>query len=156
MAELTVMKTATGALIPADQESVELIQKMKVGQGVKVRYSQIRNLPFHRKGMRLVRLAFDAWDAPELEYKGQPVEKDFTRFRKDLTILAGHYESFVNLKGEVRLEAKSWNFGNMKEDEFQAVYKSLLNLVWRLVLKDAGYLNIEAVDNVVEQLLGYE
>ena len=156
MAELMLMKTPSGALAPVDEDSAALIAKLKIGQGVKAEIKRARNLAFHRKVFSLFKLAFDAWEPQAVEYKGQSVEKDFDRFRKDLTVLAGHHNTVINIRGEVRVEAKSLSFANMPEEEFQTVYKGLLNVVWRMVLKDAGYLNAEAVNNVVEQLLGYE
>lgn len=156
MTELALTKTSSGALIPADQETAEFIAKLKLGAGLRGDFKRMRNPRFHRKGMALFRLAFDAWDAPKLEYKGQQVAKSFERFRHDLTILAGHYTSTVNLRGEVRLEAKSLSFGSMDDTEFEAVYKDVLTVIWERILAGKGYVSPEAVDNVVEKLSGFD
>ena len=156
MTELVLTRTPAGALAPADAPSAEYIQKLKAGASIRGEFKRQRNPRFHRKAFALFNLAFDVWDAPELEYKGQPVAKDFNRFRKDLTILAGHYEAVTNLRGEVRLEAKSLNFSNMPEDEFATVYKAILAVVWDRVLRSRGYNSADEVDSIVENLLRFD
>lgn len=156
MSELVLTKTPAGALIPADAPSAEFVQKLKVGSGLRGEFKRQRNPRFHRKVFALFQLAYDIWDAPVLEYRGQPVAKNFDRFRRDLTILAGHYEAATNLRGEVRLEAKSLSFGSMDDDEFGKVYASLLNVVWDRVLKAYGYTSTAQVDHIVENLLRFE
>lgn len=156
MTELVLTRTPSGALVPADAPSAEFVQKLKVGSGLKGEFKRQRNPRFHRKVFALFQLAYDIWDAPVLEYRGQPVAKNFDRFRRDLTILAGHYEAATNLRGEVRLEAKSLSFGSMDDDEFATVYASILNVVWDRVLKAHGYKTAAEVDHIVENLLRFE
>lgn len=156
MTDLVLQKTPSGALAPADGPSAEFIQRLKVGAGLRGEFKRQRNPKFHRKAFALFQLAFDVWDAPSLEYRGQPVAKNLDRFRRDLTILAGHYEAVTNLRGEVRLEAKSISFASMGEDEFEQVYRSILTVVWEKVLRDKGYSSAEAVDHVVAELLRFE
>lgn len=156
MVALTLQKTPSGVLIPVDQPTIEEVSKIKLGHGFIGEYKRARNLKFHRKVMALFKFAFDMWDAPELEYKGSPVNKTFNGFRKDLTILAGHYEARTNLKGDVRLEAKSLSFANMGDDQFQEVFKDLLNTIWNRVLKSKGYESPEQVDQILEELMRFE
>jgi len=156
MTELVLTRTPSGALVPADAPSAEFVQKLKVGSGLKGEFKRQRNPRFHRKVFALFQLAYDIWDAPVLEYRGQPVAKNFDRFRRDLTILAGHYEAATNLRGEVRLEAKSLSFGAMDDEEFSEVYTSILTVVWERVLKAHGYKSAAEVDHIVENLLRFE
>ncbi|MCG9105271.1 DUF1367 family protein [Laribacter hongkongensis] len=156
MSELVLMKTPAGSLVPCDPVTAEYIARLKTGHGIKATCKKARNPKFHRKVFSLFNLAFDAWEAPELEYRGKPVAKSFNRFRKDLTILAGHYEAVTNIRGETRLEAKSLSFSSMEEDEFQSVYRDILNAVWQRVLKSVGYETPEQVDRIVEELLRYD
>jgi hypothetical protein len=156
MTELVLTKTPTGALVPADGPSAEFIQKLKIGAGLRGEFKRQRNIRFHRKMFALFNFAFDMWGAPELEYKGHPVAKSLDRFRRDLTILAGHYEAVTNLRGEVRLEAKSLSFSNMDEAEFETVYSSILKVVWERVLRAHGYGSAAEVDRIVEELLRFE
>ena len=156
MTDLVLMKTAGGALVPCDPAATDYIAKLKTGQGIKAACKKARNPRFHRKVFSLFGLAFDLWDAPELEYKGQKVAKEFNQFRKDLTVLAGFYDASVNLRGEVRLAAKSLRFASMDEETFTQVYAAILNAVWQRVLKSAGYETPERVDQIVEELLRYD
>ncbi len=158
MAEIVLMKTPGGALVPVDDEGRELIAKLKTGQGVKAKVVRARNPAFHRKVMALFNLAYGAWNPKDLPvWKGETVRPSFDRFRKDLTVLAGHYTATANLKGEVRLEAKSLAFANMDEDEFQQVYAGVLNVVWDRVLKHvAGYASPDDVERVVNELLAFD
>lgn len=156
MTDLVLTKAPSGALLPADSAAQEYIARLKVGQALHGKFTRQRNPRFHRKAFALFKLAFDAWDSPALEYRGQPVAKDFDRFRRDLTILAGHYEAVTNLRGEIRLEAKSLSFGAMDDDEFAEVYRGILNVVWSKVLRDCGYARPEDVERVVEELLRFE
>ena len=88
--ELVLVKTPGGALAPVDEEARALVEKLKTGQGVRASIKRARNVRFHRKAFALFKLAFDSWE-PETPqtYKGEAVSKDFDRFRKDMTILAG-------------------------------------------------------------------
>ena len=156
MTILTLTRTPSGALMAADEETREFIGKLKLGAGLRGDFKRQRNPRFHRKAFALLKFAFDLWDAPQLEYKGQPVAKNFDRFRRDITILAGHYESTINFRGEVRLEAKSLSFSNMSEDEFETVYRSILNVVWDRVLKSKGYESARQVDGVIDELLRFD
>jgi Protein of unknown function (DUF1367) len=156
MSELVLMKTPAGAMVPADAPSLEFVQKLRIGGQVRGEFKRQRNPRFHRKVMALFKFAFDLWDAPVLEYKGQPVAKSFERFRKDLTVLAGHYEAVTNLRGEVRLEAKSLSFASMDEAEFGEVFKGILGVVWDRVLRSKGYESPERVEMLLEELLRFE
>lgn len=150
-----LVKTPTGALAPADELTSEYLQSQAMGTVLKGEFKKQRNAKFHRKVFSLFKLAFDVWDAPALEYKGQAVEKNFDRFRKDMTILAGFYEPVVSIKGEVRVEAKSLSFSSMDDAEFEQVFKALLEAVWKRVLQSKGYGTPESVEQILEELLRY-
>lgn len=156
-AEAVLVRTPSGALAPADDEARELISRLKVGAPVRAKLVQARNLKFHKKMFSLFKLAFDCWETDDTqEYKGQRVEKDFNRFRKDITVLAGFYKATYNVRGEVRLEAESLSFASMSEDRFSQVYKAVLNVVWKRVLQQAGYKSEADVERTIEELLRYE
>ena len=157
MAEIIVMKSPGGALVPADDEAAEFIAKMKTGQGVTGAFRKLRNVRFHRKVFNLFKLAFDAWEGHgEVEYGGVMVLKNFDRFRKDLTVLSGFYNATYTFRGDVRLEPKSLSFGAMCEEEFGRVYRAILNVIWGRVMQRKGFKSQEEVDAMVEKLLGYE
>ena len=149
-------KTLSGALAPADSETAAFLARLKLGQGLRAEVKRARNILFHRRMFALLNFAFDLWDCPALEYQGQPVAKNFDRFRKDITILAGFFDAVTNLRGEVRLEAKSLAFHNMGEEEFERVYKAVLGVVWDRILRSKGYESPEKVDAIVQELLRFE
>ena len=149
-------KTLSGALAPADSETAAFLARIRLGQGLRAEVKRARNILFHRRMFALLNFAFDLWDCPALEYQGQPVAKNFDRFRKDITVLAGFYEAVTNLRCEVRLEAKSLAFHNMGEEEFERVYKAVLGVVWDRILRSKGYESPEKVDAIVQELLRFE
>ena len=79
-----------------------------------------RNGKFHRKFFALMNVGYDCWEPKRKHksYKGIPIEKNRDQFREDITILAGFYEQTFNLKGEMRMRAKSISFASMEDDEF--------------------------------------
>jgi hypothetical protein len=155
--DMVLVKTPNGALAPADGEARAMIEKLKAGQGVRATLRRARNVRFHRKAFALFKLAFDTWKpVTPLEYQGLPVAKDFDRFRKDMTILAGFYKAVYNARGEVRLEAESLSFASMDEERFEQVYRAVLAVVWNRVLRAAGYASEEDVERVVNELMEFE
>ena len=155
--KVCVLKSPAGALIPADEEASDLLRKIKAGTPLSVDVKRIRNYKFHKKMFALFKLAFDVWEPVEpLEYKGVPVAKDFDRFRKDITIMAGFYKAVYNARGEVRLEAESLSFAAMSEERFETVFRAVLTVVWNRVLKAAGYASEEEVERVVNELMRFD
>lgn len=148
---LNLTKTAQGFLIPATQDDAELLEKVKPGQTISAEFKRKRNYKFHKKYFALLNFAFDHFE-PNLTHKGQPIEKNKERFRKDVTILAGHYEIVPNLAGCLRLEAKSISFGNMSEDDFAEFYNSVVNVILQKVL--VNYKR-EDLDRVIDQVIGF-
>jgi hypothetical protein len=152
MKEIVLMKGPSNTLIPCDPQAAEYIAKLKMGAGIKAQVTQQRNPAHHRKFMALLNLAFDAWEPGELQYKGETVQKNFDQFRKDITILAGHFETVVNLKGEIRVVAKSISFASMAQDEFDQLYNSAANVILARILKTYSR---DDLDNVINQILGF-
>lgn len=150
--EIVLAKAAGGALVPVDQQSVDAIAKLKLGQGVKVTIKRVRNLGHHRKMMALLNLAFDAWEPEEMEWKGQKVEKNFDSFRSDVIILAGYREATYNFRGEVRVRAKSMSFANMSQDEFEGLYSKVIDVVLTKILTNYKR---DDFDNVLNQVLSF-
>lgn len=153
MTEIVLMKMAN-ILVPHDEAAAEFIQKMKAGALMHADFKKVRNYQFHKKYFALVTFAFDQWEPRGgLTYQGQPVAKNKERFRKDIAILAGFFESTVNLKGEVRLEAKSISFAQMDEIQFEALYSATIDVILSRILTKYTRDDLEAV---VEQLLRFD
>lgn len=153
MTEIVVQKSPTG-WIPADEQARAAHARHKLGATVRADFKQMRNYKFHKKFMALMNLAFDYWEVADVEYKGRQVVKNFDRFRKDMTILAGFYEPTFNVRNEVRLEAKSISFANMQEAEFEELYSTMVNVLLDRVLRAKGF-SRETVDEVVDQLVAF-
>ena len=152
MTEIVLIKTANGALIPADPQAAAYIAKLKLGTGIAASVKRHNNPAFHRKLFALFNLAFESWEPQTKQYKGQPVQKNFDQFRKDITILAGYFETVINFKGDVRVIAKSLNFNAMSQDEREALYSAVINVVLSRIL--TNYTR-EDLDSVVESVLRF-
>lgn len=153
MTTLALAKISAGTLIAIDDDSCEYIAKMKDGDAITVTAKKLNNPQFHRKLFALFKLAYDAWEAPNLEYKGQVVAKNFDQFRRDITILAGFYETTVNLKGEVRLIAKSLAFDKMDNDGREKVYSAVIDVILARILRDKSR---EELDDWVERVMQFD
>lgn len=150
--EIMLIKTPTG-LVPMGESSQEKCRKLKLGQLYRVELVRPRNPRFHRKFMALVGVGFDAWEPPQREFNGLPLQKNFERFRKDLVIATGRYDAYVNLRGEARLDAQSIAFGNMQEDEFEALYSDVINVLLQRVLQ---HYRRQDLERVVENILRFD
>jgi hypothetical protein len=127
----------------ADADSARAAEKHRLGTRVTASVVKPRSSPFQRKFFALLKFAFDYWEPAEadvpLEYRGQPIEKDFERFRKDVTILCGFYHPVWNARGEMRLEADSLAFDEMEPDDFGRLYSTAIGVLMRLVMESRGF-----------------
>ncbi len=147
--KITIIKEANGLKL-ADDESFEAASKLKVGTALVCEATQPRNVAFHKKYFALLNFAYENWEPEEKTYKGQVIQKNKKRFRKDIQILAGYGYPVVNIKGDVRFESDSISFGNMAQDEFEKLYQAVLTVIIEKVL--TGY-DRKELDNVVNHLL---
>ena len=151
MAEI-YLKKGQGDLYPADSNAMESLEKIKIGEVIKCNFTKPRNYKFHRKFFALLNFLYDSWEPGEAEYKGHPVNKSFERFREDIIILAGYYDSVFNINGDVRVKAKSISFGKMSEDEFHDLYSKVIDVALKKVLVN---FTREDIDNTVQEILQF-
>lgn len=125
-----------GGFAPESDEEAAKLKKLKAGASVRVTVTQEVNAKFRRKWWALAKYAFDLWSEtmPEMLYRGQEVQRNFERFRKDLTILAGHFHPVWTVKGEMRVEADSLSFARMSDEAFEALYSATINAVLQKIL----------------------
>lgn len=147
------VKTSHG-LIPNSSESETWYNKIKIGAIVSVNASVMRNYKFHKKLFALLNLSFSYWEPGEIssEY-GVPI-KNFDRFRKDLTILAGYYHTEIRLDGSVRVVADSISFSKMDNETFDKIYNSILTIA----IEKISVLNTmtrDEVNNLVDKFLEF-
>lgn len=152
MTDILVAKGQGGILIPMDESSAQYITKLKLGDALRVKVTRLNNPKFHRKLMALFQVGFEAWEPGEHTYKGETIAKNFDQFRNDCTVLAGYYDSAVTLKGEVRLTAKSLSFNNMDQDEREALYSAVINVLLTRVLRNYTR---EDLENVVNRIMEF-
>jgi len=145
------LKKVNQSLVPEDQEAAEFILHLKQGAAVKAKISQPRNYGHHKKYFSLLNYAFDCFE-PDVEYKGEKIEKNFDRFREDIQILAGYGIPTVNINGEVRYISRSISFGSMKQDDFDKLYSNVINVILKKVLANHSR---EDLDRVVSEVLNY-
>lgn len=120
-----------GGFAPESDEEAAKLQKLKAGASVRVTVTQEMNAKFRRKWWALAQYAFGLWSEtmPDMEYRGQEVQPNFERFRKDLTILAGRFHPVWTIKGEMRVEADSISWARMNDEAFEAFYSATINAV---------------------------
>lgn len=125
-----------GGFAPESDEEAAKLAKVKQGASVKVKVTQEVNAKFRRKWFKLAEYAFGLWSEtmPDMEYRGQEVQPNFERFRKDLTILAGRFHPVWTIKGEMRVEADSISYAAMDEEKFEAFYSATINAVLSKIL----------------------
>ena len=130
--ELIMIKTGN-VLVPVSEDVAEELESMSDGE-VKVEITKPRNIGFHRKFFSLIRIAYKEWKKPVLHYKGYTVEPSFEEFRKNITILCGHFYMDVDIRGEMRARAKSISFAKMDEVEFEKLYSKAVDVIIERVL----------------------
>ena len=150
MVDLVFVKTDMG-IHPGDKPTEEYVLKLPYGTQIHGDFKKRRNVQFHRKGMALLNFLFDLWEPGEISNKYGKPEKNFDRFRKDLTILAGFYTQTIRLNGDIRTEAKSISFSSMDEDTFADWYSKIVDIGLKHII--TGYDKAE-VDRVVDELIG--
>jgi len=143
---------SNGLLMPANDETREFISKKKLGAGISGEFKQVRNYNFLKKYMALMNIGFDAFEPSAAEYNGHPVEKNFDRFRHDITILAGYFTFTADINGDPKAIAKSISFGNMTEEEFGELYSKTIDVLLRKVLTNYSK---DDLDSVVEQIVRF-
>ena len=153
--EVTMMRRPDGGFAPYGDESVQWAAKVKSGRLVRGKFTQIRNYSYHKRFFALVEFAYDVWveTIPSLEYKGERVQPNKERFRHDLTILAGYYEPIFDIRGELRLQAKSISFGSMEQEEFEKLNSATINAVLQKILTNSHFTDEQVrkhVDNVMQ------
>lgn len=142
--------------VPIDGNAKKLISKTKFGEGISVEAVKIRNYKFHKKFFAMLNLAFQYWEPDSKEFLGLEIEKDFNFFRKQIIILSGHFRQVFNLDGTFALEAKSISFANMDDIEFESLYKSVFNVVWKMILRYKGFENESDAESAILDFMNFD
>lgn len=156
MAKLRLQKmdiNSNAVFAPCTPESIELAKNVPVGKVIDVEYSFPRNIQFHRKWFALLKIGFENWNPGEINNQYGTPEKNFDRFRKDVTILAGYYHVVVRLDGSTRVEADSVSFGSMDEAQFKELYSKTIDVLLKRVYDNS--MSAEELDDLVDKFLGF-
>lgn len=134
-----MIKQPGGLLVPASDMELEKLNKFKTNGQYSVEIKLSRNPDFHRKVFAFFNFCFEFWKG---DNEFQSETKQFDIFRKHLTCLAGFYEQYSNIHGEIRVEAKSLSFSSMKQEEFEECYLALIRAALKHIFVGAN-VNIE-------------
>lgn len=149
-------KMPGGVLVPDNDETAEWLQKVKTGDVLGAEFARPRNYKFLKKTMVLFRVCFDHFTEhldTGLEYRGMKVEPSFEMFRKQLTILAGHYIATYDIRGNVRLEAKSLSFASCSEEEAERIYSDVINAALKQVYRKG--ISEKELRRIVDDILAF-
>lgn len=140
MSTISLVKTDGSLLAPADDEARQYLDRVPAGAYLHCELTRPRNPGHHRKFFALMHVAFDLWSGTvePRQHRGQEVLPNLERFRKDVTILAGFGYPVVNVRGELRLEARSISFASMDQVEFNEFYERVLDVLVTKVLGETG------------------
>ena len=145
-------RTLSG-LLPTEPDSEDWYRKLKIGQVVWSDFKKVRNYQFLRKYFALLNVAYDNWIPGEVNSKYGVPEKNFDRFRADLTILAGFYENTIRLDGSVRIEPKSISFAKMEAEEFKELFDKTIDVLIKYVYNSK--ISKEEINEIVERYLTF-
>jgi|SRR5215510_4455209 len=154
--KLFLKKLPDQTLVACGEETAEYLKKKAAGVVLTGEFVEEPNYPFLKKMHSLCHFLFDMFSEQVnvgLDYKGVKAVPDYDRFRKDLTILAGHYTCTYDIKGNVRVEAKSWAFAKTTEDQRQKIYSDLITAA--LKLPWLKHMPEQELREAVDRIIGY-
>jgi len=132
MARMYLKKSLSG-FVPADEPSLEVARKFKLGEVYRGDVVKPRSYAHHKLIMALLNLT----------YANQDMYSDFEMFRKAVAVAAGHVEELVTVDGEVIRLPRSINYDTLDEIEFTKVAGAMMTVCCRL-LKGIGADELEA------------
>jgi len=124
--ETVLLKTATG-FIPQD----DAMDRIKIGEGVRVKWSKSRNPGNHRRFFAFIRAVFDMQEHFE----------DPEMLRKWLLMKAGFVDTAVAPNGTVMFLPRSMAWDKMEEPEFQEAFDKMLTVAVQDLGLDADLIN---------------
>lgn len=146
------LRKTMGGFVPASDDDAEAMKRFKLGAVVKADITNPRNYAFFCKWFALVKVAFGLWEETGIkaEYKGQEIRPQFDKFRRDVTILAGYCHPVLNVNGELRMEADSISFANMREETFEKLYSATLATIVHKIMR--GRISEERLREMAERV----
>lgn len=163
MPELECQKKLAGSL-PPDRAVIDLMEhtawfkRIPLHNTILWKFTHPRNYEFHKKYFALLDFAFGHWEPSTLHgkrYAGVVPLKSKSRFRKDLTVLAGYFEQEIRLDGSLRVVAKSISWSSMSEEEFVSLYESTKDVIWDRIFSRMDTYNREAFEDIALELSSF-
>lgn len=111
MAELYLFKHID-ALVPADEETQDILKKIPQGKSIKVKYSFPRNYENHKRFFAFIKTTFDIQDSFD----------NIKHYRSWVIMKSGYCETAVAPNGQVMFFPESISFDNMDEDKFKDLF----------------------------------
>ena len=134
--KITLVKQLNGQFKVAYDSDHEKAKKIKVNEFYEFEYKQPRNYRFHKKFFALL----------ELVYQNQEIYTNKDDLREDLTIEAGYYRTYENIKGNTVKKANSISFAQMDEIEFSEFYNRVIDVIVKWLQIDKQ----DLIDNIQE------
>ena len=130
--EILLVKTAFG-LKPIDDENIRRLKGIEEGEIVKAEYTKKRNIKFHKKYFALIKMM---WENDSLDLT-------IERYRKEIEMAAGYFESYIGIEGKIVKEPRSISFNKMQEDEFEVLFQDILQIACMRLGVDSGVITEE-------------
>ena len=130
-----MIKMPGGALAPASEVEADKMSRFKNNELYEIEIKLSRNVGYHRMCFSFFNHCFAYWNS-ENEYIEE--RTSFDMFRKEMIVLAGYRNVYHTIDGGVRVEAKSISFSAMSQDEFEALYKSLIRVAMTKIFNDCS------------------
>ncbi len=130
--EIQLVKTGLG-LRPVSDTDANAIKKIEEGEIVILNYVRPRNYKLLKKYMALIQLM---WENDSLALTK-------VRYRKEMEIAAGYFETYIGFDGSIRKDPRSIAFKNMEEDEFKVLFTDMLTIACMRLGVDSGEITNE-------------
>jgi len=153
--EVLLTRAPNGALIPINDEEAGKMDRFKMGDTIRGEFKVMRNGQFHRKAFSLLQLCYERFcdNLDAAEYKGIQAAPDFESWRCQFVVLAGHYDVTFDIRGRIKLKAKSLSFANCDQVQFEKIYSSLIDCALKHTYH--GDMDEQDLRNLVEQIMRY-
>ena len=123
---------ADGGFRFATDEDYEKAKGLKKGEVVEAKIAQLRNYPFLKKYMSMIRCAWDFLPEGTREAYGS-----VDAFRESLQVASGHYKHCYSIaRGEWLQVPKSVDFERCTEEEFSQLYERVRENIFQLYVPE--------------------
>lgn len=138
MARMFLKRVLTG-FVPADEPSLTLLRKYKVGEVYRADVVKPRNYKHHKLIFALLNLTYET-----LPEKYARSYASFDQFRYAIAEASGHVESYVSLEGEIKTMPGSLSYDAIPDDvEFGKVASAMMTVCARILEVSEPELAIE-------------